>query len=107
VGTRCIEAINPVIERGNPSGGNPVEAKELFIDSIERQFLLHVPNTVDLIKKLARADFESTLKVVDQFERPEIRLFARLRLVQALLDPEAAEKEKKTRERISAGDEDH
>ena len=97
-----IEAINPVIERGNSSGSTSLEAKEWFYDLMERQLLLHVPNAIDLLKKLARADFERTVKLLDKFEEAEIRLLARLRLAQALLDPRAAEKEKEMREQFLA-----
>jgi hypothetical protein len=55
-----------------------------------------------LFRTLGRADFERTVKLIDKFERPEIRLFARLRLVQSLLDPQADTKDKQKREQLLA-----
>ena len=84
-----------------------LEAGELLYNSMDRQLLLHLPNSTVLLKNLARADFERTVSLTNKFVRPEIRLFARLRLVQTLLDREAVEKEKKAREQIESHDEYH
>lgn len=84
-----------------------VEGDELFSEAMIRQLLLHIPNSTDLLKNLARADFDRAVRLADKFQRPEIRLFVRLRLVQALLDPEAAEKEKKMREQVESEDREH
>ena len=81
-----------------------IEAGELHYDSLDRQLLLHVRNSINLLKNLARADFARTANLADKFERPEIRLFVRLRLVQSLLDEEAAEKEKTSREQAESDD---
>jgi hypothetical protein len=55
-----------------------------------------------LLKNLARADLERAISAADKFTRPEIRLFARLRILQALLDENAAEKENAERERLAS-----
>lgn len=90
-----IEAINAEIKRKNSSGSGTVKTKELFYDVMERELLLQVPQTIELLNDMARTDFARTVKLIEKFERPEIRLLARLRLTQSLLDPRAAEKEKK------------
>lgn len=71
---------------------------EVLFDTMERQGLLHTPNAVGLIKNLATADFERTVNLTNRFTRPEIRVFARLKMAEALLDPDAAESEKQLRQ---------
>lgn len=84
-----------------------VEAGELLYGSMNRQLLLHLLNSTDLLKNLANADFERTVGLADKFGRPEIRLVGRLLIVQVLLDREAAEKEKTAREKVETEDEYH
>lgn len=84
-----------------------LEDDEVLYGSMNRQLLLQLPNSTVLLKNLANADFERAVRLADKFKRPEIRLFARLRIVQALLDREAAEKEKTAREKIETEDEYH
>jgi hypothetical protein len=83
------------------------EANELLFSAINRQFLTHIPDSPDLIKNLARADFERTIALADKFQRPEIRLFARLRIVESLLDEDLVEKQKIMRQRIASEGEGH
>lgn len=83
-----------------------VKENELLFNAINYQYLTHIPNPPALLKKLARADFARTAALADKFQRPEIRHFVRLRVVEAVLDEKAAEKVKKTRGRIAA-DEEH
>jgi hypothetical protein len=71
---------------------------EVLFATMERQGLLHTPNAVALIKNLATADFERTVNLTNRFTRPEIRIFARLKMAEALLDPDAAEIEKQLRQ---------
>lgn len=78
---------------------------ELLFGSISRQYLFSVPNGADLIKKLAHADIERTVSLTDKFQRPEIRIFVRLRVLEALLDENAAEKEKTARDLLAGDDE--
>ena len=75
---------------------------ELLYNSINRQGLLHVPGAVDLMKNLAKADFERTVNLADKFSRPEIRILVRIKLAQSLLDPEAAERDKKDLETMQS-----
>lgn len=81
------------------------EGNELLFTSINRQFLMNVPDATGLVKNLARADFERAIGLADKFQRPEIRLFIRLRVFEALFDPKATEKEKETREQLVNEDE--
>jgi hypothetical protein len=78
------------------------EENELTFTAINSQYLLHFPNLNKLLKNLARADLERAISAADKFTRPEIRLFARLRILQALLDENAAEKENAERERLAS-----
>jgi hypothetical protein len=81
-------------EQGNMQNG------ELLYTGMNRQGLLHVQNSVDLLKNLTMADFDRTEGLAGRFQRPEIQIFVRLKIVQALLDPEAAEREMKDRQNI-------
>lgn len=101
------EYINAGIRLGEFYEFGSIEQGELLYDSINRQVLHHAPNSIGLLKNLAQADFERTAGLADKFERPEIRLLVRLRIAQSLLDAEAAEKEKKMRERVQHEDEYH
>jgi hypothetical protein len=97
--------INSGIKLNEFYGAGAGEADELLFNSINKQVLIHIPNSVDLMKNLGRADFERAVNLADKFERPEIRQFVRLRIAQALLDGNAAEKEKKDREQLVGDDE--
>lgn len=83
----------------------PTKGDELLFSTINEQYLLHIPNATGLLRNLARADFERTVGLADKFQRPEIRQFVRLQILQSLLDENAAEKEKMARERIAANQE--
>lgn len=83
------------------------ESGELLYAAANRQALLHVPHSTALLKNLARTDFDRTVRLADKFERSDIRLLVRLRIVQALLDADATEKEKKMREKVETEDEYH
>lgn len=99
------EVINSGIRLDEFYDAGAVETDELLFKSMSTQGLMHLPNSTGLIRNLARADFERTVRLADKFERPEIRLFVRLRIAHALLDSRATEKEKTEREQL-AGDED-
>lgn len=84
-----------------------IEGDELLYNSMNRQALLHLPSSIDLMKNLARADFERAVNLADKFQRAEARMLVRLRIAQALLDADAAEKEKKLREQVESEEHDH
>ena len=75
-----------------------VQADEVLLDAMHRQGFAHTTNITALIKTLAAADFARTVALSDKFGRQEIRLFVRLKIAEALLNPEAAEREKTLRE---------
>jgi hypothetical protein len=84
-----------------------VENGELLFSAMNRHGLMHVQRATDLVKNLAKADFDRTAALAEKFGRPEIRLFVRLKLTQSLLDPKAAEREKTEREQAQGEYEGH
>ncbi|MCY7347488.1 MAG: hypothetical protein LH614_14890 [Pyrinomonadaceae bacterium] len=66
---------------------------EFLISSVEFQSARHAYPSVPMFKKLARTDFERTVKLADKFSRPEIRLFARWHIAESLLNKDAESKE--------------
>lgn len=94
------EYINAGVKMSEFYTPRPNDANELPVAAINDQLLTIVPNLTVLMRNLARADFQRTVALADKFQRPEIRLFIRLRVLQSLLDTNAAEKEKQTRERM-------
>lgn len=95
------EYIDAGIKLGDFFTVRAAERDELFFSSINGQYLMCIPNSTVLFRQLARADFERTVGLADKFHRPEIRLFMRLRVLEALYDENAAEKEKSARELIA------
>ncbi len=83
-----------------------MDSDEVLFDTMERQGVLHATNAVATIKTLAAVDFDRTVGLADKFARPEIRTFVRLKIAEALLDPEAVEHEKTLREQQSERDVD-
>ncbi|HEX8197347.1 MAG TPA: hypothetical protein VF571_14230 [Pyrinomonadaceae bacterium] len=84
-----------------------VENGELMFSAMNRHGLMHVQRATDLVKNLAKADFDRTANLAEKFGRPEIRLFVRLKLTQSLLDSKAAEREKTEREQAQGEYEGH
>ncbi|HEX9929798.1 MAG TPA: hypothetical protein VGB02_14790 [Pyrinomonadaceae bacterium] len=84
-----------------------VENGELLFSAMNRHGLMHVQRATDLVKNLAKADFDRAANLAEKFGRPEIRLFVRLKLAQSLLDPKAAEREKTEREQAQGEYEGH
>ncbi|MEP6924638.1 MAG: hypothetical protein ABI954_09250 [Pyrinomonadaceae bacterium] len=78
-----------------------MDSDEVLFDTMERQGVLHTTNAVATIKILAAVDFDRTVNLADKFARPEIRTYVRLKIAEALLDPEAAGREKTLREQQS------
>ena len=84
-----------------------LENDELLFSAARRQGLIHVSDSVNLLKNLAQADFQRTVALADKFQRPEIRFLVRLKIAQALLDPNAAEREKEERTKAQGEHEGH
>ncbi len=83
------------------------DSGELHYDAMNRHLLLLVPDATRVLSNLAHADFERSVRLTNKFARPEIQIYGRLRILQVLLDREAAEKEKAAREQIKMEDEYH
>lgn len=77
-----------------------MDGDEVKFDQMQRQSLTHTPNAVALMKALAAADFDRAKSLADRFSRPEIRTFTRLKLIEALLNPEAEANEKTQRDQF-------
>ena len=82
-----------ILDEFNESGSTQNE--ELRIDTIRSQAYQNIPKGVALIKNLGSADFDRTVNFAERFARPEIRFFARYRILESLLNPEAEEVEQK------------
>jgi hypothetical protein len=95
--------INDVIAAGilldefNEMGS--VKSDEVRLEVVRLESYRNMKNGVALIRNLATSDFERTTNLVDRFTRPEARFFARLRIAEALLDPNAEENEKEYQSR--------
>ena len=75
-----------------------VKSDEVTLDTVRSESYRSVPGGVALIRKLATADFDRTAALAERFTRPETKFFARFRICEALLDPNAEKTEKETAE---------
>ncbi len=111
IAERGIEQMNKYIRAGIMLDefydfGSTV-AGELLYDSAIQSAVRHVPSSMALLRFLAQADYERTLRLAEKFERSDLRMFVRLRIAQALLDPKAAEKDKVRHGRALSGQDEH
>ncbi len=81
-----------LLDEFNESGA--METDELKLDAVRRESYQNMPKGVELLKNLTAADFDRTISFAERFARPEVRFFARFRIAEALLDPNAEENEK-------------
>ncbi len=65
--------------------GRIVENDELVMNSRNRQFTNYFKFSTETLKKLAESDYARLRSLSDKFERPEIRIEARLLIAEALL----------------------
>ena len=98
------EVINAAIRLDEFGKSGAVEQNELLFMAMNKPLLMYVSNASALMKNLAIADFERALGLADKFERPEIRLFLRLRIAQALLDPKTSEREISDPNQLTVGE---
>lgn len=84
-----IIAAGIVVDEFNDFGS--VKDNEIMLNVIQTESYQNMPKGVLLLRNLSKADFERTVSVADQFARREAKFFARFRIVQALLDPDAEE----------------
>ncbi len=89
------ELINAAILLDDFNEAGSTQNDELRIDTIRSQTYQNLPKGVILIKNLATADFERAVSFAERFSRPEIRFFARYRIAESLLSPNAEEDEQK------------
>ncbi|MGC2235634.1 MAG: hypothetical protein WA584_05710 [Pyrinomonadaceae bacterium] len=93
-----LSFINDVIAAGilldefNEMGS--VKSDEVRLEVVRAESYRNLKNGVALIRNLATSDFERTANLVDRFSRPEARFFTRLRIAEAMLDPDAEQNEK-------------
>lgn len=87
-----IIAAGILLDEFNEMGA--VKSDEVRLEVVRIESYGNMKNGVALIRNLATADFERTSNLVDRFSRPEARFFARLRIAEALLDPNAEQTEK-------------
>lgn len=93
-----IPFINDIIAAGilldefNEMGS--VKSDEVRLDVVQSESYRNLKNGVVLIRNLAAVDFERISNLSDRFSRPEARFFARFRIAEALLDPDAEQVEK-------------
>ncbi len=87
-----------LLDEFNESGA--MENDELKFDTVRRESYQNMPKGVELLKNLTAADFDRTISFADRFARPEVRFFARFRIVEALLDPNAEENEKNVQKNL-------
>lgn len=71
-----------------------VENEEVRLDRVRDESYRNLPKGVALIKSLSAADFDRTVAFAEKFSRPEVRFYARLRVAEALLNPDAEADEK-------------
>jgi hypothetical protein len=71
-----------------------VENDEVRLEVVQSESYRSLKNGVLTIRNLAPVDFERLTSLVDRFARPEARFFARFRIAEALLNPDAEEDEK-------------
>lgn len=88
-----------LLEEFNESGA--VEDDELLLRRVLDESYRYVEDGVVLIRDLSAADFERTTSFADKFSRPETRFAVRLRIAQALLDPNALEIEEKKKTQLN------
>lgn len=71
-----------------------VDNEEVRLDTVRSESYRNLPKGVALMKSLSVADFDRTIALTDKFSRAEVRFYARFRVAEALLNPEAEADEK-------------
>ncbi len=81
-----------------------VKSDEVTLDVVRAESYRSTPGGVALIKKLATVDFDRSAALAEKFARNETRFFARFRIVEALLDPDAEDTEKEMQQSEERGE---
>jgi Flp pilus assembly protein TadD len=106
-----VQFINDVVAAGilldefNELGA--VKGDEVLLSVVESESYRNLKSGVALIKNLANADFERLGNLADRFARPEARFFARYRIAEALLNPDADANEKEMQSKADERYYDH
>ncbi|MDQ3181278.1 MAG: hypothetical protein M3Q33_12230 [Acidobacteriota bacterium] len=87
--------------------GGSVKSEEVRLEVVRSESYRTVQGGVALIKNLANSDFDRTISLAEKFSRGEARFFARFRIAEALLDPNAEENEKTFQASIEGEGEEH
>jgi hypothetical protein len=99
-----VQFFNDIISAGilldefNDMGS--VKNDEVRLSIVEMESYRNMKNGVVTIRNLALADFERTTGLADRFIRPEARFFARFRITEAMLDPNAEDYEKEMQGKV-------
>jgi len=81
--------------------------EEVRLDTVRSESYRNLPKGVALIKSLTAADFDRTVALAEKFSRAEVRFYARFRIAESLLNPDAEEDEKKFQTNLESEHEGH
>ena len=81
--------------------------EEVRLDTVRSESYRNLPKGVALIKSLTAADFDRTVALAEKFSRAEVRFYARFRIAESLLNPDAEEDEKKFQINLESEHEGH
>ncbi len=84
-----------------------VVGDEVRLDTARGESYRNLPKGVALIKNLSAADFDRTTSLAERFSRAEVRFYARFRIAEALLNPEAEADEKEFQSNLENEHEGH
>jgi tetratricopeptide (TPR) repeat protein len=87
-----VIAAGILLDEFNENGS--VENEEVRLDTVRGESYRNLSKGVALIKSLSAADFDRTISLAERFSRAEVRFYARFRIAEALLNPEAEVDEK-------------
>ncbi len=79
-----------------------LENDEVRFDTVRSESYRNLSKGVALIKSLSAADFDRTTSLADKFSRAEVRFYARFRIAEALLNPDAEKAEKEFQSTIDS-----
>ncbi len=78
-----------------------VQNDEVRLDNVRDESYRNLPKGVALIRNLSAADFDRVNAFAEKFSRSEVRFYARFRIADALLNPDAEADEKQIQSTVS------
>ncbi len=84
-----------------------VAGEEVRLNTVRAESFRNLPKGVALLKSLSAADFDRTVSLAEKFSRAEVRFYARFRLAEALLNPDAEADEKEFQSNIESEHGEH